>query len=591
MCYNMTNFNGKTSKEIESKFQELKIKVWNYILNDDHENIPQSLFQHLEDEFNRIETTYDIRDDKLNLFHVKHNYLLTKFYEFFNKNQTISMGLLIDALSFLLERHLLRKYQPQTFEKMLLPYFVAIGKIKPQAEKIHWKQIEDKFLKFLDKYIKQLNFTSKNLVGIFDNLTRLFFEGFYEKRVSTFSTRGEYLDANGISNRVNTILSNLMAVHSSCETSTISYGWEILYKIRKRQLHYLVRFNYFEETTEKRQSVKKDIEIITGDMCRYSDYSLKAFKKYYKKRISNDEGKEEDFLYKKTLKELDTFTASYFLYAYSKLDILKAWNVLDKIKTYLVGKAFIENVPLSDTLLEYYGEEWSVLYIFAKISLLREEIIKREKSVKQEWQKEMFKRISLVLEKEKKLFKYELALKRDYNLKIMTSQFAGGFSEYLIHDLAQKFYDFGPLDEQKQSAFFDLFHCIKTVSTKDDIVLNKRLSQNDPDIDIYLKNKGALFLKNSPIEADEMKQLWKELTLCNNKNIKNVYFGINFVKNIHKIEYIRVNFEKMKKEYSEMHISVFDIKDLVEALFQELERSKMPKTTFQKMDLYRILDY
>jgi hypothetical protein len=587
----MTSFNGKTSKEIESKFQELKMKVWNYILKDDHENIPQSLFQHLEDEFNRIETTYDIRDDKLNLFHVKHNYLLTKFYEFFNKDQTISMELLIDALSFLLERHLLRKYQPQTFEKMLLPYFVAIGKIKPQAEKIHWNQIEGKFLKFLDKYTKQLNFASKNLGGIFDNLTRLFFEGFYEKRVSTFSTRGEYLDANEISSRVNTILSNLMDVHSSRETNTISYGWEILYKIKKRQLHYLVRFNYFEETTEKRQSVKKEIEIITDDMCRYSSYSLKAFEKYYKNRISNDEGKEEDFLYKKTLKELDTFTASYFLYAYSKLDILKAWNVLDKIKTYLVGKAFKENVPLSDTLLEYYGEEWSVLYIFAKISLLREEIMKREKSVKQEWQKEMFKRISLVLEEEKKLFKYELTLKRDYNLKIMTSQFAGGFSEYLIHDLAQKFYDFGPLDEQKQSAFFDLFHCIKTMSTKDDIVLNKRLSQNDPDIDIYMKNKGALFLKNSTIEADEMKQLWKELTLCNNKNIKNVYFGINFVKNIHKIEYIRVNFKKMTKEYSEMYISVFDIKDLVEALFQELERSKMPKTTFQKMDFYRILDY
>jgi len=291
-----------------------------------------------------------------------------------------------------------------------------------------------------------------------------------------------------------------------------------------------------------------------------------------------------------TLKEIDKLTAEYYKEAYSKKDILKAWIVMDQIKQFLVIKAFKERIPLSEELLKYYSEEWSLLYIFAKICLLKDEISKRTSSLTQEWEKEMFAEITKILETTERLFKYEMVDKKDYTLKIITSSFAGGFSEYFIHELCQEFFDYGLIDDKTPPEFRDLLECIKLARCKDDIILNDILEQGKPDIDIHIKNKCAIFLKNSKIESDEMKKIWEEMELCAKRRISKVFYCINFIKNIEKIDYIRRSFEKIRDRIN-VNVNVYDIKDLVSVLLNELKRSGKSKLNFSQLDLYRVLDY
>jgi len=73
--------------------------------------------------------------------------------------------------------------------------------------------------------------------------------------------------------------------------------------------------------------------------------------------------------------------------------------------------------------------------------------------------------------------------------------------------------------------------------------------------------------------------------------INKVFYGINFIKNIEKIEYIRRSFEKIKLNDSTLDVKVFDIKDLVSVFLYELKKSGKSKLNFSQFNLYRILDY
>jgi len=155
---------------------------------------------------------------------------------------------------------------------------------------------------------------------------------------------------------------------------------------------------------------------------------------------------------------------------------------------------------------------------------------------------------------------------------------------------AQEFFECGLIDDKTPSDFRDLLECIKLVS-KEDIKLNDVLEKGKPDIDIHIKNKCAIFLKNAKIESNEMKKIWGEINLCNKNGIHKIFYCINFIKNIEKIEYVRKSFEKIKKYYVDLNLEVFDIKDVVNVLLAELKRSGKSKLNFSELDLYRVLDY
>lgn len=580
----------ESPKEIERKFNSIKLKINKYVLQENSQIPPDYLFQELDNEFEIVKKKYEEYNDQVNLLHVEHNYWWCKSFQYLHNNPTQSLSSFIKAVSKLLDRYNLRPYSTNKFENMLGTYQVTLIKIDGQSQLINFDDIENEFINFIETYLPIIiRINSEKLEILINNFVCIFVRNRYDKKIDDLKiTYSNISEAEVLASSIKSFLNVLK--NRSKNPYLLSLCYEALYKLRKKQLHFLIKFVFFEETEEKKQNAQKIIDQITKEMVDYSKMSLKNAKKFIR-GLSSEKQNDGNVRTMIVLKEIDKFTAEYYRKAYSDKDILKAWTVMDKIKQFLVTKAFKENVSLSDELLKYYSEEWSLLYVFAKICLLREEVNKRALSLSQEWEKNVFSEIVRSLKAVERLFKYEMMDKKDYTLKIMTSSFAGSFSEYFIHELCQEFFECGEIDGKTPPEFKDLLECIKSARNKYDIKLNDILEQHKPDIDIHIKNKCAIFLKNSKIESDEIKKIWQEIELCNKKGIKKVFYGINFIKNIEKIEYVRKSFEKIKANYDKLDINVFDIKDLVSVLLKELRRHGKSKLNFSQLDLYRVLDY
>jgi len=574
-------------REIEKKFNQIKEKINSYILKN-HSSPPKYLFGEFDYEFTKAEEKYKQQGNKLNLLHMKHNYLWSKSFQYLEENPTKSLKLVIEALSNLLDRHAIRPYEDRSLKNMLGTYKVPLIKISERSESVNFDEISEYFWEFIQKYFSQVKI-SEYILDILNSLLTLFVEKNYEKKINklkiSFSNLGESEE----------IAAKILEVADIIESTSIgktylpSLCYESLYKLRRKQLHFIIKSLFFEESNEKKEKIQNLVDKITDEMIFYSKKSLEYAKHYYrqipeKKRL----GKNIQLMI--SLKELDKMMAIYYREAYAKKDIFKAWKTMDKIKQYLVKKAFSENIPLSEPLLIYFGEEWTLLYMFAKIYLLKGEIRKRREALSEKWEQEIFDKIADSIEDLEKLFKYEAVDKKGYTLKIISAQFSGGFSEYFIHELFLEFFEYGRIDEETPEEFRSLFETIKH-SKREDIKLNDVIVQNKPDIDIHIKNQSAIFLKNSKIESDELKQIWKEIGICKKCKTNKIFYGINFIKNISNIEYIHRAFEKIKRKNPEVSIGVFDIKDLVSTLLSELKRCGISKLNFSQIDLYKILDY
>lgn len=572
------------------EFKRICKKINQYILKEDSETPLKTLFEQLDAEFEEVKRKYEQQKDEINLLHSTYNYLWRKSFQYLHKDPTQSLDLFIKALSKLLDRHALRPYKVAIFEKMLGTCEVALIKISEKWEYVDFDRIEKESRElFATSFSSPI--TSEKLANIINILANLFIEKNYDKKVNDLEVKYSNINkSEELVTIIKSILDVLEKIYSIERSHLPSMCYELLYKLRKKQLHSLISFIFFEKSDEKRQKAQNQVDQITKEMINYSKKSF-DYGKNYQKSLPAEKQEVEKVKLLITLKELDKKAALYYREAYFNKDIFKAWTEMDKIKQFLVTKAFKENISLSHNLLRYFGEEWSLLYVFAKICLLKEEINKRTSSLGQDWERDIFTEITKSLGAMEKLFKYEIRDTRDYTLKIMTSSFAGSFSEYFIHELCQEFFGCGIVDERTPTDFRGLLECVERARSKDNIKLNDIIEQGKPDIDIHIKNNCAIFFKNAKIESDEMKKIWREIELCKKKGIKRIFYGINFIKNIENIEYIRQSFEKIKATNKGINFDVFDIKDLVTTFLDELKRSGKPELHFSQLNLYRVLDY
>jgi hypothetical protein len=576
----------ESSQEIEREFNIIKDKIHSCVLDAENFRIPpDNWFYELDREFEKVKQRHEENHDKLNLLHAESNYYSTKTYQYLLNDPTKSLHLFLLASTKLLERHGMRQYPTGSLQKMLGTYKSTLIKISNKADDINYAEIEKDFLELLEN--NSSTFVSeKKLADISSMLCDMFAERYYAKQVA-------YVKVRNLSQcrELDCLVDHLKQIEKVIEASplqraSISMLYHAMYSTRKSQLHYFLKQMFFEAASDKKQELQVSIDKIITEMIGHSELSLKNAKVYIN-AMPRDKQMSSNVKLLIARHEIDKLTATYYREAYSNKDILKAWKIMDEIKHLFVIKAFKDNLSFTEDELSYYGEEWTLLYIFAKICLLKEEVSSRTPSLKQEWEKAVFAEISFSLEKIKDFFKYELSDKKDYTLKIMTSTFAGSFSEYLIHELLQKFHDYGSLDISV-SDFTELLKCIKSAS-RDDIIRSYMIEKNQPDIDIYVKDKCAVFLKNAIIDSDNMKRIWNEIDLCKRHAINKVFYGFNFAKNVQKIEYIRNNFEKMSNDFQ--IIEPFDIKDLVSVIFEDLKRNGQTMANLQELDLFRILDY
>lgn len=583
---NMKYIYTRSPIDVERKFNEIKNEINKPFLREDSSIPPTSLFDEMDQEFREIEEIYRLRGDTINLLHVKHNYLWCKAIQSLESDTTASLLNVIDALKYLLDRDTKRPYDDKKIDNMLGTYMVLIIKIERRSENINVTFIEGRLEEFIEEYSKWITRRSEILGKIMINLVRFLIRA-YEKDIETFKiTPSKISDIDILANKIRGCSTFLQA--NNLQKSLInSEIYELLYKLRKKELHSLCKTLYFETDPIKATKTQNIVEKITEEMIEYSNESYDIARK------TQNENNSDSEIYRimLSLKEIDKDTAQYYFETYHNKDAIKGWGILDDIRLKLIKKAFQENIPLSEGLLSYYEEEWTLLETFNKIYLLKKDIEKISKKLGKDWETEVFTKIISTLEELTNSFRYVVRDEKTNTLKIVNSGFSGKFTEYFVHQLCLSFYSHHNEKDIDTDTFAPLLKEIVSLDSGERIRLNDIVENGKPDLDILIGEKLAILFKNSKIESKEMKGIWEEMEICRKRGISVIYYAINFAKNISKIEYIRKSFERIRSEYNDIKIFIVDIEELADRIIRNTNTTYRKLIVNMQKDMLKMLDY
>ena len=583
---NMKYIDTRSPIDVERKFNEIKKEINKRFLIEDSSIPPTSLFDEMDREFREIKAIYRLRDDTINLYHVKHNYLWCKAIQILDSDTTASLLKFIDALKYFLDRNAKRPYGDKKIDDMLGTYVVLIIKIQQRFENINLTFIEGRLEEFLEEYSKLIKLRLEVLDKILINLVHFLIRA-YEKDIETLKiTPSRISDIDIFANRIRSC-STFLQAHDLQKSLVNSEIYELLYKLRKKELHSLCKTLYFETDPIKATKTQDIVEKITKEMIEYSNESYDIARKAQNENNSDS----EKYRIMLSLKEIDKDTAKYYFETYHNKDSLKGWRVLDDIRLKLIKKAFQENIPLSEGLLSYYEEEWALLETFNKIYLLKRDIEKVSKKLGKDWETDVFTKIITTLEELTNSFRYVVRDEKTNTLKIVSSGFSGKFTEYFIHQLCLSFYNHHKEKDMDTDTFSPLLKEIVYLDSGERIRLNDIVENGKPDLDILIGEKLTILFKNSRIESDEMTGIWEEMAICRKRGISVIYYAINFAKNISKIEYIRRSFERIKSEYNDIKIYIVDIEELADRIIRNTNTTYRKLITNMQKDMLKILDY
>ncbi|MFW9882580.1 MAG: hypothetical protein ACFFG0_56685, partial [Candidatus Thorarchaeota archaeon] len=111
------------------------------------------------------------------------------------------------------------------------------------------------------------------------------------------------------------------------------------------------------------------------------------------------------------------------------------------------------------------------------------------------------------------------------------------------------------------------------------------------DIDIHIKGKCAIFLKNENVTHRARAKMKRELDICVNNGILKIYYGINFMKNLENIESLRRFKAGLKNVFPELDLSFFDIKEFINELINYFNKQKIKIFGFPAKEIFKTLDY
>ena len=259
--------------DVERKFNEIKKEINKAFLKEDSSIPSLSLFDELDQEFREIEEIYRLRGDNINLLHVKHNYLWCKAIQLLESDTTASFLNVIDALKYLLDRDKKRPYDDKKIDGMLGTYVALIIKIERRFKNINVTSIEGRLEEFIEEYSKRIKRRSGILDKIMINMVRFLIRA-YEKDIENFKIIPSRIsDIDILANKILGYSTFLQA--NNLQKSLInSEIYELLYKLRKKELHSLCKTLYFETDPIKATETQNIVEKITEEMIEYANESF-----------------------------------------------------------------------------------------------------------------------------------------------------------------------------------------------------------------------------------------------------------------------------------------------------------------------------
>lgn len=550
----------------EKQFKYLSSKIDEQIQN--NKIVSDNLFEEFEKEYLKLKKIYT--NNRANMNFVRYNYFSRRVYQNkINNNYKINMSL-VSILAYLQMnisntsvyiykiKMMIEQFNIDNFNEAnyfvdrlnsLIKYIIE--------EKILIKQEPLEVIYLLElrlkKFIDNVNINNKGLNDLADNLVK--------KMIERFDTIQSY----SRDKKANSVLA------------------ESIYKISKKQSIYMVKFLYFEKKDDYRKTVTDKLNKAIKIMVEYSNKSLKIIKKVFKDVEETDKIKLVV-----TLKEIDVYMAMYYKLLYLDKNTNAAWKKVNEMKQFLVYKIFNQSVSISEDLMKNITEEWNLLQAFNKISLLRNEIEKLSNNSKTQWIKETLDSINLQFREIERLFRYEENKSSVTKLENIDDSFMGTLIEYLLHDLLN--YIKNNEEKIKKKIDIEYENFINYLKQTETIILNDKIEDEMPDIDINIKNKTAVLIKNGRLKSDEWKTIKQELMLVSkSEKYMECYYLINFNKNIDNIVQIKESFIKYEKEYN-IIIKVIDIKDFYSNLLNTLKEPKK-KYNFSEEQLYKIFGY
>jgi hypothetical protein len=574
---------------VEDRFNQLKpqidVKINAFINKGQKIDASESIFREFDTEFEKIKETYEKTEDKKNLSYVKFNYHTRKFFQWLNVIPIQATKHALASLEALIERNKaapLSAFSLKTMQGHVKREFIFLSKQKveldSELEKVVFRLIKE-------KETDEIGFTT-TLTGYYiQHIEKEVKEA--KIKFSTFKKVEEFEE------KINQTIKTLQGKKTNEDKCDLSRSYELLYKMRKKALYSLIKSLAIIKK-EHQETAHRIIVQLADNLTQPATLSAKTFSRFLSKIEITNEEKKLNCTYVLIGKEVDKFFAAYLQELWARKNVFGAWKKLDRLRNYLVDKVFNDKIEISEGQLKYFIEEWTLLEVFTKVLLLEIETSKNKQAMQHYWENEVFDSILKNLREIRELFKYEVAPSQDYQLKVITSQFSGGFSEFFVHQLTEEVFENGEVEnlivpEQHKK----LLQTIKNAKSKETIYRNFYPDENrsQPDIDIFIENKAAIFVKNGWLSSADRKQICEEIKLCKKINTNKIFYLANFVKNMRQINELSKFFDRLKENYKDNEIIVFDIKDLLHSMLKSVEKNGKSHFNFPETDFYKILDY
>lgn len=530
----------------EDNFWDYNRKINNYIINEEYEKLDDALFEKYKEIF---ENTVN---DK-NYFLLGYNYYLNLSYNnklgFEEKLEQLFRALSCYQRINIKEENLF-KYKnkiDEAIQKACKDMYEddienLVIKMEVYIEFVHGKELlkdeigKKKFVTSIDKFIYIMN----NRINLIKNLD--------------FKTVNI---CESIKEKCKSICEKLKRINN--KNITFSNLCEIIYKISKKQMYYITDQTYFEKEKNKVILYNEVIEEYLSDMYKYSKYSLKAANRHFSEVSKND--RVEVML---SQKQIDVYLSEFYYLLYKENDTNGAWGKIIELKKFLVTEVFDNNTNISDATIENITNDWILLQVFNKISILKREIETLSNNASIEWIKELLNKIYIDFNEIESLFKYSSNNSSVSRLESVDTSFIGNFIEYMIYKLI---IEMKSVDKSKLKYNLEDFKYKELINIINNTNINaiklnykEDIKSKKPDIDINIGNSTAILIKNGVIDWKEKKVIKNEIDIVVDElKYKKCYYIINFNKNINQISMLKSFFEGLAKEKN-IEILVDDIK-------------------------------
>jgi hypothetical protein len=325
----------------------------------------------------------------------------------------------------------------------------------------------------------------------------------------------------------------------------------------KKELHYYIR-----EILRGKEPDKSNLERVIKQMKEAAGREKNNFKKV-KNGIKVD--------WKKVLSEIDVLVTKYYNTLWLQNNLLGAIKCLEQIFSKIRDNLNMISTP---SMFQYFVNEFIFLQNYLKLLLLAKDFKDFvQKDGVYEWQKKLSEDISNeIISIAAKNFKYNISQDIRRSLFIVEESVSGKVLEFIIFYLLKelitnKHQALTKLNEIRDSKIRNFIELVLNSKSKE---IKWSYKIHNTDIDIFISDKCAIFLKTGIIGSSDRKRIQKELEISKNCY---VFYLLDIAKNLDVVK-DKISKEDNRVKFIDIGKFLNEIYDFAKTVGVKMELSK-----------------